>query len=61
MNSFFEVKDQGRVEKVSIAYFLIRFAQTKITLFIFANNWVIRESESFLLVDPCSRVTSCVE
>ena len=37
-------------------YFLIRFAQTKITLFIFVNNWVIRENESFLLVEPCSRV-----
>ena len=37
-------------------YFLIRFAQTKITLFIFWNNWVIKENESFLLVEPCSRV-----
>ena len=36
-------------------YFLIRFAQTKITLFIFVNKWVIRENESFLLVEPCSR------
>ena len=55
------MKDQGRVEKVSIAYFLIRFAQTKITLFIFANNWVIRENKSFMLVEPCSHVTCCVE
>ena len=37
-------------------YFLIRFAQTKITLFIFWNNWVIKENESFLLVEPRSRV-----
>ena len=50
-----------KVEKVSIAYFLIRFAQTKITLFIFANNWVIRENKSFMLVEPCSHVTCCVE
>ena len=42
-------------------YFLIRFVQTKITLFIFVNKWVIRENESFLLVEPCSRVTCCVE
>ena len=45
----------------SHAYFLIRFAQTKITLFIFWNNWVIKENEYFLLVEPCSRVTCCVE
>ena len=32
----------------------------KITLFIFVNNWVTRENESFLLADPCSRVTCCV-
>ena len=32
-------------------YFLIRFTQTKITLFIFVNNWVIRKTERFLLVD----------
>ena len=37
-------------------YFLIRFAQTKITLFIFVSNWVIRENEGFLLVEPCYRV-----
>ena len=43
------------------SYFLIRFAQTKITLFIFWNNWVIKESKSFLLVEPSSRVTCCVE
>ena len=43
------------------SYFLIRFAQTKITLFIFWNNWVIKENDSFLLVEPCSRVTCCVE
>ena len=41
------------------SYFLIRFAQTKITLFIFWNNWVIKENESFLLVEPCSRVPKC--
>ena len=40
---------------VKYFYFLIRFAQTKITLFIFVSNWVIRENESFLLVEPCSR------
>ena len=37
-------------------YFLIRFTQMKKTLFIFWNNWVIKENESFLLVEPCSRV-----
>ena len=42
-------------------YFLIRFAQTKTTLFIFVNNWVIREKESFLIVEPCSRVKRCEE
>ena len=36
-------------------YFLIRFAQTEITLFIFVNNWVIKEI--FLPLEPCSRVT----
>ena len=41
-------------------YFLIRFAQTKITLFK-GKNWIIRENESFLIVEPCSRVTCCVE
>ena len=28
-------------------YFLIRFAETKITYFIFVNNWVIREKQKF--------------
>ena len=42
-------------------HFLICFAQTKITLFILVNNWVRRENESFLLVEPCSRVTCCIE
>ena len=37
-------------------YFLICFAQTKITLFIFGNKWVIRKNESFLLVEQCSSV-----
>ena len=32
-------------------YFVIRFTQTKITLFIFVNNWVITKTESFLLVE----------
>ena len=40
-------------------YFLIRFAQTKITLFK-GKNWIIRENESFLIVEPCSRVMCCV-
>ena len=44
---------------IPFTYFLIRFSQMKI--FIFVNSWVIRENESFLLVEPCSRVTSCVE
>ena len=44
-----------------ISYFVIPFAQTKITLFIFVNNWVISENESFLIVEPCPRVTCCVE
>ena len=43
------------VKKMFI-YFLSRFAQTKITLFIFWNSWVIKENEGFLLVEPCSRV-----
>ena len=38
------------VSENKLIYFLIRFAQTKITLFIFVNKWVIRENESFLLV-----------
>ena len=42
------------------SYFLIRVAQTKITLFIFVNNWVIRENESFLIVEPCSRLSRAV-
>ena len=25
------------------------------------NNWVRRENESFLLVEPCPRVTCCIE
>ena len=45
----------------SKCYFLIGFAQTKITLFIFWNNWIIKANESFPLVEPCSRVTCCVE
>ena len=49
----------GRIAR--FLYFLIRFAQTEITSFIFANNWVIRENESFLLVEPYSCVTCCVE
>ena len=44
-----------------MTYFLIRFAQMKITLFIFRNNCVIKENESFLLVEPCVRVTCCME
>ena len=28
---------------------------------IFWSNWVIKENDSFLLVEPCSRVTCCVE
>ena len=43
------------------SYFLIRFTQMKTTLFIFVKNWVIRENKSFLLVEPCSNVTCCVE
>ena len=31
-------------------HFLIGFAETKITLFFFVNNWVIRENKNFLLV-----------
>ena len=37
-------------------YFLIRFAQMKITLLIFVNKWVIRENESLLQVEPCARL-----
>ena len=43
------------VKKMFI-YFLIRLAQTKITLFIFWNNWVIKENANFLLVEVCPRV-----
>ena len=38
-------------------YFLIRFPQTKVTLFVFFNNWVNKGKKSFLLVEPRSRVT----
>ena len=41
-------------------YFLIRFAQTKITLFS-STTGLISENKSFLLVEPRSRVTCCVE
>ena len=37
-------------------YFLIRFAQTKITLFIFFNNWMSKENKSLLLVERYSHV-----
>ena len=40
---------------------IIHFTQTKITLFIFVSSGVIRENKSFLIVEPCSRVTCCVE
>ena len=58
---FFHEQERSSLRRFSTHYFLIRFAQTKITLFIFWNNWVIKENESFLLVEPCSRVTCCVE
>ena len=54
------IKDVHTVEIINL-YFIICFAQTKITLFIFVNNWVIRENESFLLVEPLSHVTCCVQ
>ena len=41
-------------------YFLIRFARTKITLFSSATG-LISKNESFLPVEPRSRVTCCVE
>ena len=41
--------------------FLIHFTQTKITSFIFWNNCAIKQNECFLLVEPCSPVTCCVE
>ena len=44
------------MEKNQCGYFLICFAQTKITLFIFFDNWVIKKNENFLLVEPCSGV-----
>ena len=34
-------------KSVIFNYFLIRFAQTKITLFIFFNNWVSKEKRKF--------------
>ena len=44
-----------------IHYFLIRFKQTKITyLFSSTTGWV-KENESFLLIEPCSRVIRCQE
>ena len=54
------IKDVYTVEIINL-YFVICFAQTKITLFIFVNNWVIRENERFLLVERSSRVTCCVQ
>ena len=54
---FFIIKETKEI----VFYFPICFAQTKITFFIFVNNWVIRENESFLIVEPCSRVTCYVE
>ena len=33
----------------------------KTALFIFISNWVIKENESFLLVEPYFGVTCCVE
>ena len=48
------------ISEYKIIYFLIRLVQTKISLFIFSKNLVIRENECFLLVEPCSRVlNSC--
>ena len=44
------------IAKCKSCYFLIRCTQTEIILFAFANDWVIKENESFLLVEPCSRV-----
>ena len=41
--------------------FLIHFTQTKIILFIFWNNWPIKENECFLPEEPCSHVTCFVE
>ena len=41
-------------------YCLIRFAQTNMTIFSSKTRW-IRENKSFLLVEPCSRVTCCLE
>ena len=54
---FFIIKEA----KETVFYFPICFAQTRITLFIFVNNWVIRENESFLIVESCCHVTCCVE
>ena len=36
-----------RILAIQCAYFLIRFAQTKITLFIFFNNWVNKGKRTF--------------
>ena len=44
------------MEFSSQTYFPIRFAQTKIALFISFNNWESKEDESFLIVRPCLRV-----
>ena len=44
------------VSENKLIYFLIRFAQTKITLFIFVNNWVIRRKRKF---SGSSAVFSC--
>ena len=51
------IMKKSKYQQYFHCYFLIRFAQTKITLSIFVNNWVI--SESFLLVEPYSRVKPC--
>ena len=60
LNCIFELHWIKQIQSWSTFYFLIRLAQTKITLFIFVNNWVIKENESFLIVESCSCVMCCV-
>ena len=50
-SELYHCKSCKNIEGNLYPYFLVRSTQTKITLFIFVNNWVIRKNESFLLVE----------
>ena len=61
MKFFEKLKTSQSMFLHNTIYFLIGYAQMKVTLFIFVNNWVIRENKSFLILELCSRVTCCVQ